>query len=77
MLGKALADKFGTTGVLIRMLDFKERLSIQVYPEREYAKTKLNSAFSKMESWYVLNKCKINGEKSVIYTGFKEGITKA
>ena len=75
-LGKALADKFGTTGVLIKMLDSKERLTIQVHPDKDYAKTMLNSAFGKTESWYVLNKREINGEKSVIYMGFKEGVTK-
>ena len=75
-LGKALADKFGTTGVLIKMLDSKERLTIQVHPDKDYARTMLNSAFGKTESWYVLNKREVNGEKSVIYMGFKEGVTK-
>lgn len=76
-LGKKLADKFGTTGVLIKMLDSNERLTIQVHPDREYAKTKLNSNFGKTESWYVLNNREIDGEKSVVYMGFKEGVTKA
>tara|TARA_R110002051_G_scaffold263759_2_gene323608 strand:+ start:32592 stop:33686 length:1095 start_codon:yes stop_codon:yes gene_type:complete len=75
-LGKALADKFGTTGVLIKMLDSKERLTIQVHPDKAYAKSMLNSAFGKTESWYVLNKREIDGEPSVIYMGFKEGITR-
>lgn len=76
-LGKKLAEKFGTTGVLIKMLDSNERLTIQVHPDREYAKTKLNSNFGKTESWYVLNNREIDGEKSVVYMGFKEGVTKA
>ncbi|AUC23445.1 hypothetical protein BTO15_15635 [Polaribacter sejongensis] len=76
-LGKKLADKFGTTGVLIKMLDSNERLTIQVHPDKEYAKTKLNSNFGKTESWYVLNNREIDGEKSVVYMGFKEGVTKA
>jgi len=71
-----LADKVGTTGVLIKMLDSKERLTIQVHPDKDYAKTMLNSAFGKTESWYVLNKREIDGKKSVIYLGFKEGITR-
>lgn len=75
-LGKALADKFGTTGVLIKMLDSKERLTIQVHPDKDYAKTMLDSAFGKTESWYVLNNREINSEKSVIYMGFKEGVTR-
>ena len=75
-LGKALAEKFGTTGVLIKMLDSNERLTIQVHPDKEYAKSKLNSVFGKTESWYILNKREIGGEPSVVYMGFKKGITK-
>lgn len=74
-LGKKLAEKFGTTGVLIKMLDSKERLTIQVHPDKEYARTMLNSAFGKTESWYVLHNREINGEKSFVYMGFKEGVT--
>ncbi|MEO9510708.1 MAG: type I phosphomannose isomerase catalytic subunit [Flavobacteriaceae bacterium] len=76
-LGKKIAQKYGTTGVLIKMLDSHERLTIQVHPDKEYAKTVLNSPFGKTESWYVLNTREIDGEKSVIYMGFKEGVTKA
>lgn len=74
-LGKALAEKFGTTGVLIKMLDSKERLTIQVHPDKKYAREMLNSAFGKTESWYVLNKREIEGAKSVVYMGFKTGVT--
>ncbi len=74
-IGKNLAEKYGTTGLLIKMLDSKERLTIQVHPDKEYARTMLNSAFGKTESWYVLGGREINGEKSSIYLGFKEGIT--
>ena len=74
-LGKELAEKFGTTGVLIKMLDSKERLTIQVHPDKKYARTMLNSRFGKTESWYVLNNREINGEESVVYMGFKEDVT--
>lgn len=75
-LGEKLAKKYGTTGVLIKMLDSLERLTIQVHPDKEYAQTMLNSVFGKTESWYVLNNRDINGEKSAVYMGFKEGVTK-
>lgn len=75
-LGEKVAKKFGSTGVLIKMLDSKERLTIQVHPDKEYAKNELNSSFGKTESWYVLNCREIDGEKSVVYMGFKEGVTK-
>jgi mannose-6-phosphate isomerase len=75
-LGKGLAKKYGTTGVLIKMLDSMERLTIQVHPDKQYAKNILNSEFGKTESWYVLNTREINGEKSFVYMGFKKQVTK-
>lgn len=75
-LGEHIAQKFGTTGVLIKMLDSKERLTIQVHPDKTYARERLNSQFGKTESWYVLGAREIDGEKSAVYMGFKEGMTK-
>lgn len=75
-LGEKIAKKFGSAGVLIKMLDSKERLTIQVHPDKDYAKNELNSSFGKTESWYVLNCREIDGEKSVVYMGFKKGVTK-
>jgi len=75
-LGTALSQKYGTTGVLIKMLDSVERLTIQVHPDKHYSKTILNSEFGKTESWYVLNTREIDGEKCVVYMGFKKHVTK-
>ncbi len=75
-LGAELAQKYGKTGVLIKMLDSMERLTVQVHPDKQYAKTVFNSEFGKTESWYVLNTREINGEKSVVYMGFKKHVTK-
>ena len=75
-LGEHLAEKYGTTGVLIKMLDSVERLTIQVHPDKQYARTVLNSEFGKTESWYVLNTREVDGEKSVVYMGFKKHVTK-
>jgi mannose-6-phosphate isomerase len=74
-LGETVATKFGTTGVLIKMLDSKERLTIQVHPDKEYARTMFQSAFGKTESWYILGGREVDGVKSSIYLGFKEGVT--
>lgn len=74
-IGEKLANKYGTTGVLIKMLDAKERLTIQVHPNKEYALKMLNSPFGKTESWYILNCREIDGVKSCIYMGFKEWVT--
>jgi len=75
-LGKKLAKKYGTTGVLIKMLDSVERLTVQVHPDKEYARTVFNSEFGKTESWYVLDTRQVKGEKSVVYMGFKKHVTK-
>ena len=75
-LGKKLANKYGTTGVLIKMLDSLERLTVQVHPDKEYAKIVFNSEFGKTESWYVLNTREIDGEMPFVYMGFKKHITK-
>ncbi len=75
-LGKTVAQKFGTTGVLIKMLDSVERLTVQVHPDKEYARKVFNSEFGKTESWYVLNTREVEGEKSVVYMGFKKHVTR-
>jgi mannose-6-phosphate isomerase len=76
-LGKRIAKQFGTTGVLIKMLDSRERLTIQVHPDKIFAREMLGSAFGKTESWYILGGREINGDKSAVYLGFREGVTEA
>lgn len=77
LLGKAHYDKFGnTTGVLIKLIDSAERLSIQVHPDKAKAKQYFNSDYGKTESWHILGGREINGEKPCIYLGFKKGITR-
>jgi mannose-6-phosphate isomerase len=75
-LGERIARQFGTTGVLIKMLDSKERLTIQVHPDKIFAREMLGSAFGKTESWYILGGREIKGEKSSIFLGFKEGVSR-
>ncbi|MDH5398008.1 MAG: hypothetical protein OEX02_07670 [Cyclobacteriaceae bacterium] len=75
-LGKEHIKKYKSTGVLIKMLDSCERLTIQVHPDKKYAREMLGSEFGKTESWYVLGGREIEGDKSAVYLGFKEGVTK-
>ncbi|MCY1153381.1 MAG: hypothetical protein PQJ45_02045 [Sphaerochaetaceae bacterium] len=75
-LGKEFVNKFGeTTGVLIKLIDSSERLSVQVHPDREKAKKLFHSAFGKTECWHVLGGRRINNDDPCIFLGFKEGIT--
>lgn len=41
--------------LLIKIIDAKEDLSIQVHPEDEYAKANENGSLGKTECWYILN----------------------
>jgi len=75
-LGAKVAMKFGTTALLTKVLDAGERLTIQVHPDKKFAREMFNSAFGKTESWYILGTRHINSEKSSVYLGFKKGITK-
>ncbi len=70
--GTAHAEKFGSTlGILIKMIDAGERLTIQVHPDKEYAKQVFQSDYGKTEAWYILG-----GEDACIYFGFKPGVTR-
>lgn len=56
--------------VLIKLIDAKDNLSIQVHPDNEYAK-RVENEFGKTEIWYVLDAA---DDARLIY-GFKEKIT--
>jgi mannose-6-phosphate isomerase len=42
-------------GVLIKLLDASERLTIQVHPDKTFAREELHSDYGKTEGWYILN----------------------
>ena len=70
--GDAIYEKFGNEfPLLIKLIEAKEDLSIQVHPGDSLAK-KRHSAYGKTEMWYILE----NESGAKIYTGFNEGVTK-
>jgi len=71
MLGKT-APIGGGFPLLVKYLDAKESLSIQVHPSAAYAKAH-PEAHLKTESWYVLEA----QPGAVIYAGLKEGVDEA
>lgn len=76
-LGQRHVDKYGTeTAVLVKILDAGERLTIQVHPDRQFAKQSFNSQFGKTEAWYVLGGRTLNGEEPYVLFGFKPGVTR-
>ncbi len=76
-LGKRHIERFGNNlGVLVKIIDSAERLTIQVHPTKEKARELFNSEFGKTECWHILGGREIDGQKPCIYFGFKEGITR-
>jgi len=78
MLGEAhLACHGKSLGVLVKLLDAAERLTLQVHPTRDRAKELFSSPFGKTECWHILDTREIDGEPPCIYLGFREGISRA
>ncbi|WP_420572382.1 type I phosphomannose isomerase catalytic subunit [Kordia sp.] len=72
LLGKKVYDTFGTKfPLLIKYIDAKSDLSIQVHPNDQLAKERHNS-FGKTEMWYVMQADK--GAKLMV--GFNQEVTK-
>ena len=70
LLGKKVVEQFGSTfPLLIKFIDARDDLSIQVHPNDELAKERHNS-FGKTEMWYVINAAKGAG----LYSGFSKQI---
>ena len=77
MLGAEHVKKWGVTpGVLIKIIDSKERLTVQVHPDKKKARELFDSQFGKTECWYILDVREGEAERPCIYLGFKEGITR-
>ncbi len=71
LTGRKVIEQFGTTfPLLIKFIDARDDLSIQVHPDDALAKKRHNS-FGKTEMWYV-----IKAEKGAgLYSGFSQQIT--
>lgn len=76
-LGKAHTIRFGSsTGVLVKLIDSAERLTVQVHPDRPTAKRLFQSDFGKTECWHILGGRAMNGQPPSIYLSFKPGVTR-
>lgn len=70
VIGKK-AKSFDFFPILIKFIDAKDRLSVQVHPSDEYS-LKNNGEYGKTEMWYVMD-C---DEGATLYYGFNREITK-
>lgn len=71
ILGKAVNEKYqGKLPLLVKFIDAKEDLSIQVHPNDEMAMRE-HGKMGKSEMWYVIK----SDEGAHLYAGFKQEIT--
>jgi len=71
LLGKKVMERFGKNfPLLIKFIDAREALSVQVHPDDLLAKQRHNS-FGKTEMWYVVN----SAPDAYLYSGFAQSIT--
>jgi mannose-6-phosphate isomerase len=72
LLGKSVVERFGKEfPILIKFIDAKQDLSIQLHPNDELAKKRHNS-FGKTEMWYVMDA----DAGSELIVGFNKDVTK-
>lgn len=71
-LGYHPQTKFGLIPILVKFIDAKQDLSIQVHPSDEYAFHNENGQLGKTEMWYVID---AKDDASIIY-GFNHKISK-
>lgn len=64
-------DKFDNFPILIKLIDAKDNLSVQVHPDNEYAQ-RVEGEYGKTEMWYVVD-C---DEGAELLYGFKKEISK-
>ncbi len=70
VLGSA-CDKFESFPILIKLIDAKDNLSVQVHPDNDYA-LRVEGEYGKTEMWYIVD---CDEGASLLY-GFNENITK-
>lgn len=72
LLGKSVAERFGKEfPILIKFIDAKQDLSIQLHPNDELAKKRHNS-FGKTEMWYVMDA----DQDAELIVGFNKNVAK-
>lgn len=64
-------EKFENFPILIKLIDAKDNLSVQVHPDNEYAQ-RVEGEYGKTEMWYIVD-C---DEGATLLYGFKDTITK-
>ena len=72
LVGDKIFSRFGEEfPLLIKFIDARDRLSVQVHPSDELAAAR-HGAFGKTEMWVILQ----SGPDAKLFIGFKEGVTR-
>ncbi len=73
LMGQSVVERFGTEfPLLIKLLDARDDLSIQVHPNDAYARAEGLGIYGKMEAWYVLH-----SDGGQVAYGLRDGVGKA
>lgn len=76
-LGVMHADLYGEEmGVLVKLIDSRDRLRLQVHPDKAMARRLFGTEFGKTECWHVLGLRGDGDEPPRLYLGFREGISR-
>lgn len=71
LVGNRVFEKYGLTfPLLVKIIDAKQDLSVQVHPDDELAKVR-HGSFGKTEMWYIIN----SAPGARIYAGLEQEIT--
>lgn len=74
-LGEGRTDP--SLGVLVKLIDSAERLTLQVHPDKATAMRLFGSPYGKTECWHILSGHPVDGEEPCIYLGFRPEVRRA
>lgn len=73
LLGKDVIETYGDVfPLLLKFLDARETLEVQIHPDDEYAKSRELDRLGKPEAWYILEA----EPEASLYWGTEDGVTK-
>lgn len=72
LLGQSVVQRCGAAfPMLVKLIDARDDLSIQVHPDDAYARAENLGAYGKMEAWYILK-----SQRGRVACGLKDGVDK-
>ena len=69
-IGPGQGRDAGDVGILVKLLDARQRLPVHVHPERSFAASHLACPYGKTEAWYVLE----TEPGCAVYVGWKQDV---